>query len=262
MGDPNRYNLAALRERVRPVRVHWFARLGSTNDAAARMRRARELFAPALVLTGAQLAGRGRGGNAWWSDGGCITATLAVAVQERFSPHQLPLLVGLALRNAVAEIAQDASIQLKWPNDVLHRGRKLAGVLCERVDRLDLVGIGLNVNLDPRDVPAALRPKVTSLSRVSGREFDKTAVLSDVVRRVHAVLSRRDEYPFGQVLREYDRHHALRGRRVSVTVDGRDGRHVIRGTCAGLDAVGRLLVRDRSGRGSHHRIVAGEVQVR
>jgi BirA family biotin operon repressor/biotin-[acetyl-CoA-carboxylase] ligase len=243
---------------VRPVRVHWFARLGSTNDAAARMRRAGALFAPALVLAGAQVAGRGRGGNAWWSGDGCITATLAAAVQERFSPHQLPLLVGLALRNAVADITADPSFALKWPNDVLHRGRKLAGILCERVDRLDLVGIGLNVNLDPRDVPAPLRARVTSLSHATGREFDKTAVLSDVVRRVHAVVSRRDEYPFGQVLREYNEHHALRGRRVTVTVND----DVIRGTCTGLDGVGRLVVRDAARRGSHHRIVAGQVQVR
>ncbi len=263
MGDANRYNLAALRESVRPVRVHWFARLGSTNDAAARMRRARELFAPALVLTGAQVAGRGRGGSAWWSGGGCVTATLAVPVQERFLPHQLPLLVGLALRNTVAEITSEPSIELKWPNDLLHGGRKLAGIRCERVDGVDLVGVGLNVNVEPRDVPASLRARITSLSQASGRAFDKTAVLSDVVRRVYAVLSRRDEYPFGQVLREYDRHHALRGRRVSVTVSGQGGHDVIRGTCAGLDGVGRLLVRDARRRGgAPHRIVAGHVQVR
>jgi biotin-(acetyl-CoA carboxylase) ligase len=101
------------------------------------------------------------------------------------------------------------------------------------------------------------------MSQIAGRNFDKTAVLSDVVRRVHAVLSRRDEYPFGQVLREYNLHHALRGRRVSVTVN----RGLIRGTCTGLDNLGRLLVRDegpvgRRGAVSHHRIVAGHVQVR
>jgi hypothetical protein len=63
MGDANRYNLATLRESVRPVRVRWLPRCGSTNDVAARLRRAGALFAPALVLAGAQVAGRGRGGN-------------------------------------------------------------------------------------------------------------------------------------------------------------------------------------------------------
>lgn len=258
MADLNRYNLAQLRAALRPVRVHWFARVGSTNDTAARMRRARNLFAPALVLTGAQVRGRGRGGSAWWSSGGCVTATLASAAQGRFAPHQLPLLVGLALRNAVADVTGQPAIELKWPNDLLYRGRKLAGVLCERVDGIDLIGIGLNVNLDPGDVPAALRLRITSLAQLTGREFDKTQVLSDVVRRVHLALSRRDEYPFGQVLQEYDLHHALRGRRVTVTVD----REIIRGTCTGLDGKGLLLVRDDRRRGVSHRIVAGHVQMR
>ena len=259
MGDANRYNLATLRESVRPVRVRWLPRCGSTNDVAARLRRAGALFAPALVLAGAQVAGRGRGGSIWWSGTGCVTATLVVAAQDRFAPHQLPLLVGAALRRALVEAAREPSIELKWPNDLLHGGRKLAGILCERVGGADLVGIGLNVNLDPRQAPPALRSAATSLSRIAGRDFDKTTVLSDVVRHVNEVLSRRDEYPFGQALREYNEHDALRGRRVSVTTNG----DVIRGTCAGLDASGLLLVRQAGRRGlPPRRIVAGHVQVR
>jgi len=104
-----------------------------------------------------------------------------------------------------------------------------------------------------------LRLNATSLSQITGRRFDKTEVLSDVVRRVYEVLSRRDEYPFGQILREYNEHDALRGRRVTVTMTG----DVIRGTCAGVDGTGRLLVRAGARRGAPpHRIVAGHVQVR
>ena len=261
MGDLNRYNLAALRERVRPLRLRWMPRCGSTNEVASRLRRAGALFAPALVLTGAQTAGRGRGGNVWWSNGGCITATLVLAAQPRFAPHQLPLIVGVALRRAVAELAGEPAIELKWPNDLLHRGQKLSGVLCARVAGADLIGIGLNVNLDPRDAPAPLRATLTSLRGIAGRRLDKTVVLSDVVRRVYEVLSRRDAYPFGLVLREYDEHDALRGRRVTVTVHA--DREVVRGTCAGLDGAGRLLVRESLRRGAPpRRIVAGHVQVR
>jgi BirA family biotin operon repressor/biotin-[acetyl-CoA-carboxylase] ligase len=258
MGELNRYNLAALRESIRPVRVRWMARCGSTNDVAARARRAGVLFAPVLVLTGAQVAGRGRGASAWWSGDGCITATLVVAAQQRFAPHQLPLLVGVALRRAVAKLARAEGIVLKWPNDLLHRGRKLAGVLCERVGGADLIGIGLNVNLDPRAAPRSLRSTVTSLSQITGRRFRKSAVLSDLVRQVHEILLRRDEFPFAQVLREYNQHDALRGRRVAVTVNG----SAVRGTCAGLDASGQLLVRETGRRGAPpRRIVAGHVQV-
>jgi BirA family transcriptional regulator, biotin operon repressor / biotin---[acetyl-CoA-carboxylase] ligase len=251
------YNLKRLREAVRPVRLHWFPRLGSTNDQAAAMRRRHELFAPALVLAGTQIAGRGRGSNRWWSSAGSVTATLVFPVQERFLPHQLPLIIGLALRNAAAGITGNQEIELKWPNDLVYRGQKVAGLLCERVQRADLIGIGLNVNLAPATVPTQLREKIVSLSQIAGRSFDKTGVLSEIVRQLLPVLSRRDEYPFPAVLREYDRHHALRGRRVSVTVS-----HDIRpieGTCQGLDGLGRLLVRDQS---NEFHIVTGQVQVR
>jgi BirA family biotin operon repressor/biotin-[acetyl-CoA-carboxylase] ligase len=258
MGDPNAYNLRRLRESVRPLRVHFFPRLGSTNDHAERMRRRGELFAPAVVLTGKQLAGRGRDGNTWWSGVGSLTATLVFPANDRCSAHQVPLIAGLAVRNVVAELTGKSSVELKWPNDLLYRGRKIAGLLCERVRGVDLVGIGLNVNVSPADAPPDLRPMIASMSQLSGRACDKTDVLVAIVRRLHPVLARRDEHPFPAILREYDRHHALRGRRVSVTTH-RDARP-IRGKVQGLDAMGRLLVRDGARR--QFRIVAGHVQVR
>lgn len=252
------FDLDRLRESIRPLRLHWFARLGSTNRHAARMRRARRLFAPALVLTGHQTAGRGRGGNTWWSNYGCITATLVVATHDDLSLHQLPLIAGLALRNAVAEITGHDGIQLKWPNDLICNGRKLAGLLCEQVGGVDLVGMGLNVNLAPSDLPPPLRGRTTSLLQITGEHRDKTEVLSHLVRRLHTTLSRRNEYAFGSILREYDRYHCLRGRRVSVRTE-RDTRPV-RGICRGLDALGRLLVVRNSS--EKFRIVSGHVQVR
>ena len=70
----NAFNLARLRSLLRPFRLHWYSRLGSTNTQAAKLRRERKLFAPAIVLTGRQLTGRGRGNNSWWSAAGCLTA--------------------------------------------------------------------------------------------------------------------------------------------------------------------------------------------
>src|SRR4030095_15411074 len=98
---------------------------------------------PAMVLTISQTAGRGRAGNRWFSDSGSITVTYALPVEENLLPHQLPLVAGLAVRNACTELTGNRDIQLKWPNDVIHGGRKLAGLLCERISGVDLVGIGL-----------------------------------------------------------------------------------------------------------------------
>ena len=104
MPDRSGFNLRELRERVRPFRLHWFARLRSTNDHAAAMRKGGMLFAPAIVLTSSQTAGRGRGKNTWWSGAGCVAATFVLPEVEHFQPHQLPLIAGLAARGVTFTI--------------------------------------------------------------------------------------------------------------------------------------------------------------
>jgi BirA family biotin operon repressor/biotin-[acetyl-CoA-carboxylase] ligase len=253
--NPNAFNLSRLRTAIRPFRLHWLSRLRSTNDHAALLRKRGELFAPAIVLTGNQVAGRGRNTNTWWSGPGSLTVTFVLPIDENLSPHQLPLIAGLAARNAVVQLSGDESIQLKWPNDLLYRGRKLAGLLCERVHKADLIGFGLNVNQDA-NVPRNLREQIVWLESITGQRLDKTAVLIEIVKHLHPMLSRRKEYPFARVLREYDTHHALVGRNVSV--NGHSHEPALRGRCQGLDSMGRLLL--RSG-GKLHRIIAGQVRM-
>src|SRR5690349_5289693 len=160
---PNSFDLKRLRERIKPFRLHWFPRLRSTNDHAIELRKRGQLFAPAVVLTGHQTAGRGRGSNTWWSNEGSITVTFVLAAGDKVEPHQLPLVAGLAIRNAAAELTGDPDVALKWPNDVLYNGKKLAGLLCERVRGADLVGIGINVNTPLTRAPKTIRDRITSL---------------------------------------------------------------------------------------------------
>src|SRR3954470_17990529 len=115
----NAFRLDDLRTALRPFRLHWFPELGSTNDHAAALRKAGELFAPAVVLAGRQTAGRGRGGNTWWSGPGCLTVTFVLPVDERLAAHQVPLIAWLAVRNAAAELAGSDAVKLKWPNDLV-----------------------------------------------------------------------------------------------------------------------------------------------
>lgn len=250
-----RFRLSELKTQVRPLRMYWFPRLRSTNDHAITLRKRGQLYAPAMVLTGHQLAGRGRGSNTWWSGPGSITVTFAMPIDPTVEPHQLPLVAGLAVRDAVAElIGDEQTVQLKWPNDLVANDRKLAGLLCERAHKVDLVGVGLNVNVDPAVVPPEIRTRITALSIIAGRELDLTATLVTLSRHVHDRLSRRGERPFAASLKEYDRHHALVGRTVTVVVGGTDGN--VTGRCEGLDSVGRLLVRDRT---KLHHVISGQV---
>jgi BirA family transcriptional regulator, biotin operon repressor / biotin---[acetyl-CoA-carboxylase] ligase len=249
------FDLNRLREGLRPFRLYWFSRLRSTNDHAATLRKRGELFAPAVVLTSRQTAGRGRGSNTWFSTAGSLTVTFALPIEEHLRPEQISLVGGLAVRNALAEVCGEDRIALKWPNDVVVDDLKLAGVLCERVERLDLVGIGVNVNVDARRIPRELSARITTLAAIAGRPVDSSDCLLTIARRLREMSLRRRGHPFAALVKEYDRYHALVGRRLRVRQRPESGS--VEGECEGVDQQGRLLV--RSG-GTLHRIASGHVE--
>jgi BirA family transcriptional regulator, biotin operon repressor / biotin---[acetyl-CoA-carboxylase] ligase len=248
--------LSRLRAGIKPFKLHYFSRLRSTNDHAMELRGHGKLFAPAVLVTSKQTAGRGRGRNSWWSDSGSLTVTFVFPVEEHLSPHQVPLLAGLAVRDAAAELSGDDSISLKWPNDVVHRGKKLAGLLCERISKADLIGVGLNVNTNMQRAPAGLRNQITSLASIAGREIDMTAALIALSKMLYPAMSRRGDRLFAETLHRYDAHHALVGKTVSVVEAGSN--ELVTGKCSGLDSSGRLVLRRR---GKAHPIIAGQVRM-
>lgn len=252
--DENRLPIASLRATLRPWRLHYRAVLGSTNDHAARLRLAGRLPAPAIVLASRQVRGRGRGANTWHAARGSLTVTFAIPLDERRLPQVLPLAAGVAVRRALVTLCGAGAIRLKWPNDLLHDDLKLAGILCERVHGVDLVGVGVNVNLMPGDLPESLRARVTSLRAIVGRPLPVADVLLGIAREFERVFLVGDDAPsLSPLLREFARHDALIGRRVQI-----DQAHdePIAGVAEGIDSSGRLLVRDRS---RLHRVVAGTV---
>jgi BirA family biotin operon repressor/biotin-[acetyl-CoA-carboxylase] ligase len=275
MPERSSFDLDRLRAGLKPFRLHFFTTLRSTNDHAAVLRRRGDLYAPAVVLAARQTAGRGRGANTWFSAAGSLTVTFVVAENETFAPHHLPLAAGLAARNAAAELTANDDVQLKWPNDLvvpsaatggsglpLRRKpaplRKLAGLLCERLDNIDLVGIGLNVNRPATPIPKDIRDRVIHLQQLrrndADQPFDLTTVLVTLARHLHTTLVQQPDTPFPVFLREYDRHHALVGRTVTVRSPHEPP---ISGVCQGLDDTGRLLLRDGK---TSHRIIAGHVE--
>jgi BirA family transcriptional regulator, biotin operon repressor / biotin---[acetyl-CoA-carboxylase] ligase len=205
-------------------RVHYRV-IGSTNA------RARELAAAGVphgtVVTAAeQSAGRGRQGRTWSATTG---RALLCSVVVRDPPALLPLAAGVA----VAEVAGPGA-RLKWPNDVLMAGRKVAGILVEGrpQERWAVVGIGLNVALRLADFPAELRSSAGTL----GLEPDAIEpTLAAVLARLEGWLV-ADAAAVVAAVRERD---ALLGR--SVRWAGG------RGVGAGVDDSGRLVVETDSG---------------
>jgi BirA family biotin operon repressor/biotin-[acetyl-CoA-carboxylase] ligase len=240
--SPNTFNLIDAARSVRPFRLHFFSRLRSTNDHATVMRRQKRLYAPAIVLAGSQTAGRGRGSNVWWSGKGSLTVTFALPVDSGVPPHRVPLIAGLAVRRGICEVIGTSEygqhIRLKWPNDLWAGEQKIAGLLCERIGGVDLVGVGLNVNPDTDDIPSSLRPHVTSLRALTGTTFPLGHVLGAIASAMASLLLDRAYASYAALLREYESVHVLQGRKIAVHEPGEPLPVV--GRCAGLDSEGRL----------------------
>jgi BirA family transcriptional regulator, biotin operon repressor / biotin---[acetyl-CoA-carboxylase] ligase len=193
--------------------------------------RARELAlagAPhgTTVTATEQTAGRGRQGRAWVAPAG---RALLVSVVVRDPPALLPLVAAVAVADAVGETAQ-----IKWPNDVLLDGRKVAGILVEGrpQERWAVVGVGLNVAVRADDLPEELRDRATGLGL---EPADVERKLGELCRHLDARL-REDA---AATLAAWRARNALTGR--EITWAGGSG------TAEGVDDDGRLLVRTASG---------------
>jgi BirA family transcriptional regulator, biotin operon repressor / biotin---[acetyl-CoA-carboxylase] ligase len=208
----------------------------STNDRARALALA---GAPhgTLVTAGAQSAGRGRQGRVWTAPPG---RALLMSMLLREWDALLPLRAGLA----VADLAGAAAV-VKWPNDVLLDGRKLAGVLVEaRPPEWAVLGIGVNVAVDVASLPPDVRELAATLGRAP-EELEET--LADLLSR----LERRLEEPAADCLAALRARDALRDR--PLRWSGGEG------TGAGIDDAGALLVRLPDG--GIQTLEAGEVHL-
>jgi len=222
------------------IPLHLLASTTSTNDEAKRAARDGAPSGSTWV-TEQQTAGRGRQGRTWVSPRG-ENLLFSVLVRVACPPSRLPpiaLVAGLAVRDAAAMAAPLASPRIKWPNDVLADGKKLAGVLVEAVtsgSRVQAVVIGVGINVHTRAFPEDLAAHATSIACLSREPPDRAVLLADVLARLdrdlHVVAARG----LGLMRLRLEAADALRGRRVRS--DSGD-----EGIASGVDDDGRLLVR-------------------
>lgn len=235
---------------------HW-AELNSTNDRALEWARA---GAPhgALVTADAQRAGRGRLGRVWASeseDDLYVSAILRPAAGRPIGA--LGLAVGVGLREGLSRWLPAA--RLKWPNDVLAGGRKLAGILCEArwVGSSPEVVIGFGVNVGRSHFPPGLDATATSLRRELGVSPDRREVLSALLPALEAALDDFFRGGFAALRPRYEPHCALRGQTVLVDMSNGAGPKV-QARALGLADDGALLVEPEPG-GPPRRVESGDV---
>ena len=238
-------------------RIFHFFRTDSTNRVALELGHAGEPEG-AVVLAEEQTAGRGRGGRAWHSERATgIYVTLLL--RPKLAPVQAPLLTmmaGLSAHSAVQALT-GLEVDLKWPNDLLVRGRKLGGILTEMHAepgqiRFVIVGIGLNVNQEK--FPGELANLATSLRAETGKPQSRMELLVRLLHEFETDYNRFLREGVATVVARFESVSSYaRGKRVRVT----NGTESYVGTTAGLGPEGLLQV-ERDG-GQLMTVIAGDV---
>lgn len=231
----------------RPRRHH--RHTDSTNARGCELAE-RDAPSGTVVTAGEQSAGRGRQGRAWTAPPGkaLLYSAILRPLDERHG--LLPLAVPLAVCEAVESLAP-LRCRVKWPNDVWVEERKLAGVLIEaRPPRWAVLGIGLNVAIEPDEFPRDLRWPATSVGH--------GATVEGAVAALNDGLGAWVEAPPDRVLAAFGERDALRGRGVAWE-GGPPGHESGRGRADGVDAAGNLRV--EAAAGEHLALGAGEVHL-
>lgn len=236
-----------------PATVEWCETTTSTNDDAACA--ARE-GAPHLSVYGAdaQAAGRGRRGRTWQSAPG-ENLTCSIVVRAGLPPARtapLTLAVGLAVRRAVADRVEQAAL-VKWPNDVLVSGRKLAGILLESTfdgspNPVVIAGVGINVAM--RDVPRELAETATSLALLGSERLSREELLADLLAEIAPRVRLLAEGGAAALSDELNRVDALRDQRIRIGS--------VEGVARGIAADGALRIERADG--TITRVVSGTVE--
>jgi len=226
----------------------------STNDEARRLGQGGE-GGGTVVVAERQTGGRGRLGRAWASPwGGLWMSMLVRPAADRM--EEMPLLsiaAGVAVAGAIEEIFAELEVEemplLGWPNDVLIGEQKIAGILCEACTAgagapFAVIGVGMNLNNTPRDLPPELTGAATSVKELSGKTYPREKALEKVVRLLDNRISCVNSGGRDEVFSEWRKRSALFGRKVLIQSPGTAARAAVP---FGLDGRGRLLIREEDG---------------
>ncbi len=238
-------------------KFHHFDSIGSTNDEAKRLAGLGEPEGT-VVTAETQTAGRGRSGRGWVTPkGAAIAMSLILRPQvAALQAAQVALLGGLAVSEGVRKLV-DLPMQIKWPNDVLVRGKKVAGVLAEAAysgDTLEYIVLGMGVNVNggpPSDIK--LEYEATSLAAEVGSPLDREAVMNSILAAFEARYSTLGTTTLAEA---WEAHLAMRGEQVRVV----GLTETITGQLESVTRDGALVLRLENG--EKRTILAGDVHLR
>ena len=242
----------------RDIRV--FERTSSTNDVVEKLARD-GVKEGVVVFAEAQTSGRGRLGRRWLSPprkGLWFSVLLRPDLRPQ-AATQLTVAAATALLRAIRD-QSGIMPEIKWPNDILIKGRKVAGVLTELSAELDQIkhltlGVGVDVNLNASEFPADLRKTATSLKIEAGHPIHRAELAAAILRELDRDYERIRMSLFDQIADEWEAHCTTLGRRVTIQI----GDRILQGEAEALDDDGALLLRTQHGH--LERIIGGDVSL-
>jgi len=244
-------DIASLRSRIcelpRFNRVEYFTSVGSTNAVAVERLYTNDSLGISFV-TESQTEGRGRAGRTWVSSPGAGLLVTSILPSE-LPPAALPAVgfwAALAVRKAVSECTGQ-TLDLKWPNDLLLKGRKCVGILAQGRSRAQssrvAVGMGMNVNR-PAEVPDEISATAAWLSDASATSLDRTALLATLLEQYERSYDALLRDPKA-VISQWSAGAGLEGKYVAVKA--LNGSTLHEGIVRGLDEEGSLVLQTGQG---------------
>ncbi len=229
--------------------LHLYDVLDSTNAHILRLLQEEKLGKGYCVCAEMQESGRGRRGREWHSPFG---QNLYVSFLWRFEQGMtaldgLSLVVGLSLVRALKSVS-DKTYQLKWPNDLLYRGQKLAGILLEVVGDPTgichvVMGVGINVNSSKDSTDKTIDQPWTSLYDIEGQLVDRNLLLAELLNALSETLPMFEKQGFSAFVEEWKLHDAFFGEEVFVQL----GDKAIYGVADGVSHTGELRLLNYEG---------------
>jgi len=240
-------------------KIHHFQAIDSTNSKAYQLALSGAEEGE-VVLSESQEKGRGRLGRQWFSPRS-LNLYLSVILRPRIPPHQAPLITLMAAVATADAIRKFSGLVplIKWPNDILLRHRKVAGLLNEihsEMDRVHFVilGVGVNLNMDEKKFSKEIRSIATSLKIEMGQTVSRKDFLQSLLLELERWYSIFLEEGGGVVLKAWKDRADIRGRRVKVTSFG----ETVVGTAIDVDSDGALILETEDGKQT--RVMAGDIE--
>jgi BirA family biotin operon repressor/biotin-[acetyl-CoA-carboxylase] ligase len=242
MGPKDLLDAAKIQQSLKTKRIGKeilvFETVASTNDIAAQY--AGDPKNDGLViLAEEQTSGRGRGGNKWYTDKGQSVLCSIVLVNESLSAELLSLTAAVAVAEAISEQAR-----IKWPNDIIMSGRKVAGILLEskQTEHGKTYVLGIGINCHQKGFPAELDNIATSIDIETGSVCDRVLLTRRLLSSIEHWIDTSHKKA-QRVIERWSHLSLLLGQRVTVLCDKRE----FTGTCSGIDPEKGLILQLDSG---------------